>query len=95
MEVTRYIFQSPYSSAIQVGRPDPTVSSQNDSQEAVDALSKAGNTSLKEAESYKFQSRLSSVNVAVSSTDTGLSSSLDSFSSLNGQVQANETYSNS
>lgn len=93
MKVPSYTFISPYPSAIQVGRPDPQASNQEDSQEAVDALSKAGDTSLKEAESYKFQSTLSSVNVAVSSTDTALSSSLDSFNSLNGQIQATEVYS--
>lgn len=94
MEVPTYTFQSPYPSAIQVGRPEPRPFAQNDTKEAVDALSEAGNTSLKEAEAYKFQSTLSSVNVAESSTNPDVSSSLETFSSLNGQIQADNAYSN-
>lgn len=29
MTVERYLFQSPYSSQVQIGRPDPSVSKQN------------------------------------------------------------------
>lgn len=90
MEVQKYVFQSPYSSAVQVGRLDPASS---DTQLAVDALASAGNETQIEAESYKFESTLSSVNVAISSTDSGVSSSLDTFSTLNTQVQASQAYS--
>ncbi|HIC42736.1 MAG TPA: hypothetical protein EYO73_00095 [Sulfurimonas sp.] len=90
MEVTRYIFKSPYSSAVQVGRPDAQASTVDNSNEAVDGFAKVGNSSLKEAQSYR--STLSSVNVAMSFTDTDLSSSLSSFRTLNGQVKANIVY---
>jgi len=93
MEVSSYVFQSPYPSAIQVGRPDPQSSNEDKSTEVIDTLSKANNSTLQEAQSYKFQSTLSSVNVAVSSTDTGLSSSLESYNTLKGQAQASDAYS--
>jgi len=92
MEIPSYVFQSPYPTAIQVGRPDPQAVTQSNENEAVDALSSAGNETLKEAEAYQFQSTTSSVNVAVSSTDTAVSASLETFSSLNNQIQASESY---
>ena len=92
MEIPSYVFQSPYPTAIQVGRPDPQVTAQSNKNEAVDALSSAGNETIKEAEAYQFQSTSSSVNVAVSSTDASVSSSLETFNSLNNQIQASESY---
>ena len=92
MEIPSYVFQSPYPTAIQVGRPDPKVVSQSNENEAVDALSSAGNETLKEAEAYQLQSTTSSVNVAVSSSDAGVSASLETFTSLNNQIQASESY---
>ena len=92
MEISSYVFQSPYPTSVQVGRPDPQAVSQSNENEAVDALSKAGSDTLKEAEAYQLQSTGSSVNVAVSSADSGVSYSLETFSSLNTQVQASEAY---
>ena len=93
MEVREYVFQSPYPSAVQVGRPDPQASSSSENKEAVDAISNAGNDTLKEAKAYQSTvSSGASVNVAVSSTNSGVSSSLDTFSTLNTQVQASEAY---
>ena len=34
MTVQRYLFQSPYSSKVQIGRPDPSVKQQNGSADA-------------------------------------------------------------
>jgi len=93
MEIPSYVFQSPYPTAVQVGRPDPQVAVESNDSLAGDALSSAGNDTLKEAETYQFQSTSSSVNVAVSSVDSGVSASLDTFSSLNNQIQASEAYS--
>ncbi len=91
MEIPSYVFQSPYPSAVQVGRPDPQAQIQEEQNVAVDALSKGSNDTLKKAQEYQFQS-VSSVNVAVSSTDRGVSGSLQTFSTLNAQVQGLEAY---
>lgn len=53
MEVSKYVFQSPYSSAVQVGRPDPQSSSSSESEQAVSAFSNAGNDTSKEAQAYQ------------------------------------------
>ncbi len=47
MEITRYIFQSPYSSQIQIGKPD-SLTLKGDGE-----LSKSTNESLQKAESFK------------------------------------------
>jgi len=93
MEISTYVFQSPYPSSVQVGRPDPLASSSPENGEVVDALSNSGNDTLKEAQIYQSGvSSGASINVAVSSTDRGVSSSLDTFSALNAQAQASEAY---
>jgi len=93
MEIPTYVFQSPYPSAIQVGRPDPQAVSETNDKEAVDALSQAGNESAAEAKAYISQvSAPVSVNVAQSSTNSELTSSLETFSEVNKQVQAVEAY---
>ena len=94
MQVSSYVFQSPYPSAVQVGRPDPLAKAQEESSASVDAVSDLGNQTKREAEAYKAQvSTGASVNVAVSSTDSVTSSSLGEFSTLNAQNQAAEAYS--
>ena len=93
MQVPTYTFQSPYGSAIQVGRPEPQAFSQDDAKEAVDTLSQAGNTSLQDAKSYTLQNTSSSLNVAQSSTDPVVSASLETFNTLKAQVQGNKAYS--
>ena len=94
MEIPTYVFQSPYPSAVQVGRPDPQAVSQEKTTEAVDVLSKAGEQNSRDAEAYLSQiSSGTSVNVVQSSTDAAVSSSLEGFSTLNQQNKAQEAYS--
>ncbi len=94
MKVNSYIFQSPYPSPIQVGRPDPQAQTQENSNTSVDAIADAGNQSKRDAQVYKSQvSSGSSVNVAASSTDTKVNSSLGEFTTLNAKTQASEAYS--
>lgn len=50
MEVTRYLFQSPYSSQIQIGRPDVNSST---SGEGDSELIKSTNQTMKEAQSFQ------------------------------------------
>ena len=52
MNVTRYTFQSPYSSQFQVGRPDPS-SKQADTTQDSSGLIKSTNTSLANAASFE------------------------------------------
>ncbi len=93
MNVQTYVFQSPYPSAVQVGRPDPQSQTQEDTNVAVDAISTAGNQTLRDAKDYKAQqSTGASVNVAASSSDSGVSGSLEEFSTLNAQSQAVGAY---
>ena len=94
MQVSSYVFQSPYPSAVQVGRPDPLAQSQENSDSAVDSLSDVGNQTKRDAQAYKTQvSTGASVNVAASSMDSAVSGSLGEFTSLNAQTQATEAYS--
>jgi len=51
MTVDRYIFQSPYSSAVQVGRPDPSVKKESDASSA--ELPKALNETVQKAQSFQ------------------------------------------
>ena len=93
MDVKTYIFQSPYPSAVQLGRPDPLADTSSQDKEAVDALKSTGDVQQREASFYKSQSSAAaSVNVALSSTDSALSESLDGFASLNSAVQASAAY---
>ena len=55
MKVEAYVFQSPYPSAVQVGRPDPQSQTQEDTATAVDAISTAGNQTLRDAQGFKAQ----------------------------------------
>ena len=94
MQVSSYIFQSPYPSSFQVGRPDPLAKTQEESSAATDALSDIGNQSKRDAQAYKAQASTgASVNVAVSSTDSGVSEALSTFTTLSAKNQAAEAYS--
>ncbi len=94
MQVSSYVFQSPYPSAVQVGRPDPQAQKEEENNAAVDTLSSITNQTKNDAQAYKAQvSTGASVNVAASSTDTAVSSSLGEFTTLNAQNQAAEAYS--
>ncbi len=94
MKVNSYVFQSPYPSPIQVGRPDPQAQTQENTNADVNAIADAGNQSKRDAQSYKAQiSSGSSVNVAASTTDSKVNSSLGEFTTLNAQTQASEAYS--
>ncbi len=94
MQVSSYVFQSPYPSAVQVGRPDPQAQTEENKSAGVDSLSDVGNQTKRDAEAYKAQiSTGASVNVAASSTDGAVSSSLGEFTTLNAQSQAAEAYS--
>ena len=53
MQVNRYIFQSPYSSQVQVGRPDPSVGSEQKAQQDTSGLMQSTNTSLQNAQSFQ------------------------------------------
>jgi hypothetical protein len=94
MNVSSYIFQSPYPSPIQVGRPDPQAEKQEVESKPVETLTQTSNKVQPSAEPYIAQATGSgaSVNVAASSTDSGVSSSLGEFTSLNNKSQAAEAY---
>lgn len=53
MEITRYIFQSPYSSQVQIGRPESSGSSEQKSTSNDSGVVKAANTVLSEAATFK------------------------------------------
>ena len=94
MNISSYIFQSPYPSPIQVGRPDPQAEQQEVESKPAETLSQTTKKTQPGAEAYVAQATNSgaSVNVAASSTDNGLSSSLGEFTSLNNKSQAAEAY---
>jgi len=94
MNISSYIFQSPYPSPIQVGRPDPQAEKQEVESKPVETLTQTTNKAQPNAEAYVAQATSSgaSVNVAASSTDSGVKSSLGEFTSLNNKSQATEAY---
>jgi len=89
MEVSTYIFQSPYPSSVQVGRPDPLAEKEDNQNSDLSALSQTNSIQGEYSSMFIKQSSLaSSINVAVRSIDSVLSDSLDTFSSLNAQAKA-------
>jgi hypothetical protein len=53
MNVTQYTFQSPYSSPVQVGRPDPSSKQETSAQPDTSGFVKSINTSLSDAKSFQ------------------------------------------
>ena len=96
MDISSYVFQSPYPHQFQIGRPDPSMQQQEQQEEAVQGLQEAQSMPLRqEAEAY-LQSAQSapSVNVAQSSTDASVSSAIDGFTSANNLIQGAAAYGN-
>ncbi|WP_345991152.1 hypothetical protein [Sulfurimonas sp. HSL-1716] len=52
MNITRYIFESPYSSQIQIGRPDPSVKQQASSQQQGSELLQNTNQTTSDAQTF-------------------------------------------
>ncbi len=94
MNISSYIFQSPYPSPIQVGRPDPQAEKQEVESKPVETLTQTTKKAQPGAEGYIAQATGSGafVNVAASSTNSSVSSSLGEFTSLNNKSQAAEAY---
>ena len=53
MNTTRYLFQSPYPSQVQFGRPDPTSGQNQRTQEDLTKLNKTTNTVANEAQTFQ------------------------------------------
>lgn len=53
MNVSRYIFQSPYSSQVQVGRPDPSVKQESSSSTVSSGSAPVVNETLSSAQSFE------------------------------------------
>lgn len=66
MQVTSYLFQSPYSSQVQVGRPHTSSSGEQKSTQSDSGLQKAVNQPLEEAQSFK-EAQVQEVEPAVKS----------------------------
>jgi len=67
MNVNRYIFQSPYSSKVQVGRLDPSVQKETTATQNGDASFTAVNTTAQKAKTFE-SSQVHEVKPAVEST---------------------------
>ncbi len=89
MKITSYVFQSPYPSMIQVGRPDPlakeAIPKENDS-----AL-KANNKTVQKVALYKAEH--TSVSVVNSLSNSTVVKSLKNFTDINSLTQASKAYS--
>lgn len=53
MNVTRYTFQSPYSSQVQIGRLDPSSKQEASTTSSDSGLTKSTNTTLQNAQSFQ------------------------------------------
>lgn len=94
MKISTYIFKSPYPSAVQVGQPDPQAEASSSQEAAVNVLSSTDKKRSETSPAFlKQASSAGSVNVAVSSTDSVVRSSLETFSSLNSKSKAAEAFS--
>ena len=67
MTVNRYLFQSPYSSQVQVGRPDPSVKQEQGTQSSSAELPKSTNTTLQKAQDFQA-TQVGEVKATVEST---------------------------
>ena len=77
MEVSKYLFQSPSSSQVQVGRPDPSSKQEPTKQEQTkESASTVPNETLKEAQSFQA-TQTQEVSPSVKSSDS--SNSLDVY----------------
>ena len=53
MEIQQYLFQSPYSSQVQIGRVDPSVAQNETQQEQTSSLAESSNQTRKEAQNFQ------------------------------------------
>jgi hypothetical protein len=53
MNATSYLFQSPYNSQVQFGRPDPASSSEKQTNKNMSSINQEANTTLKDAKSFQ------------------------------------------
>ncbi|MCD6172160.1 MAG: hypothetical protein J7J96_00035 [Sulfurimonas sp.] len=67
MTVERYLFQSPYSSSVQVGRPDPSVKKEDTSQSSSSESPSVTNQTLQDTKSFQA-TQISEVKSSVDST---------------------------
>jgi hypothetical protein len=66
MNTTQYLFQSPYNSQVQFGRPDPATKQNEQTQDALNSLTQDTNAVAKQAQSFE-QSQTKEVTPTVES----------------------------
>ena len=96
MNVSSYIFQSPYPQQVQFGRPDPVVQAQQKAEENTQQLGTTKSAAQQVSEIFQSSTvaqTAPSVNVAASTSDAGVTASLSAFTTLNSQLQAAAAYS--
>jgi hypothetical protein len=69
MDSVSYLFQSPYHSQVQFGRPDPASQNDQKTQDNLDAINKKTNTTLQDAQNFKT-SQTNEVKPTVESPNT-------------------------
>jgi hypothetical protein len=69
MEIKQYLFQSPYSSQVQIGRLDPSVEQNQKTQEQTQSLVNNTNQTAKEAQQFN-SAQTKEVTPAVASKDS-------------------------
>jgi hypothetical protein len=91
MNIHSYTFQSPYPSPIQTGKPVPETEPQEQTQISQGETLKT--PTQQKVESYESSMKSSqSVNVANSTNQSAVSSSLTEFTRINTQLQAEQAY---
>jgi len=66
MTVNRYLFQSPYSNSVQIGRPDPSVKKEESGQDTAAELPVSTNQTFQDAKNFQA-SQVSEVTPVVDS----------------------------
>lgn len=95
MQVSSYLFQSPYPQQVQFGTTDPVAQSQQTQQDNSTQIAQTPTTTQQQAGQYQYTATSqtgSSVNVAASSTNVGVATSLETFTAASNQMQAAQAY---
>lgn len=92
MTVSSYLFQSPYASPVQVGRPDPSVSQKEQPQSTPEIVQQSPDKKQLPAESMINPTLGGGVSLNLTALQGSAQSSASDFKALNNANQAQKAY---
>lgn len=94
MTVTSYLFQSPYSQPVQVGRPDPLAKEQKIESASQNPVQEVKSTAPEQAKVKPTLDTGVTINLTALAGSNGQKAA-DTFKTINTKVQAQSVYQNS